>query len=204
MDLERVEILVDSLACACEAALNLYARWSAKQATENRYHNSRSGRRFSSDSVQSAPTSSQAHAPIKCAASTSLEMSSYRIRSTYQIGVTLIGPDFADGDGRPHFPFAGSYMYDKGDIDSDDVSAMPGITFIQPLSHNGAFTSPQRSCFCCECGAKTTYPAAAERALSLFRVHPSAVGFSAGITVSPLRFWESNPAGDSYPEGDAF
>ncbi|KAK4227316.1 hypothetical protein QBC38DRAFT_478159 [Podospora fimiseda] len=100
---ERVEVLVDSLACACEAALNLYAEWAAKQAAENRYHGrpTRTRPNSTSTSISSVRISKFGNAATpmtKCAAITSLEMSSYRIRSTYQIGLTLIGPDFADGD----------------------------------------------------------------------------------------------------------
>ncbi|KAK4182985.1 hypothetical protein QBC35DRAFT_526383 [Podospora australis] len=83
MELARVDALVDSLASAFDTGLELYTTWKQRQETENHYHGHK----------RAASTG-----PTKCAVSTSLDISSYRIRSTYQIGFTLIGPDFAAGD----------------------------------------------------------------------------------------------------------
>lgn len=107
--LERVEVLVDSLAGACETALNLYAWWSARLAAENRYRrqddrDDGNAERDEDDDGWDHDTN-DGNGMIKCAASTSLEISSYRIRSTYQIGLTLIGGDFAEGDGMLPFFF---------------------------------------------------------------------------------------------------
>ncbi|KAK0714375.1 hypothetical protein B0T21DRAFT_426552 [Apiosordaria backusii] len=82
--LSRVDGLVQRLASEFEAGLDFYNTWLQNQQTKNTYHRSRP-----------AATSLR---PIKCAVSTSLDMSSYRIQSTYQIAFTLIGPDFAAGD----------------------------------------------------------------------------------------------------------
>ncbi|KAK0671499.1 hypothetical protein QBC41DRAFT_315453 [Cercophora samala] len=80
VELVRVDGLVERLASALEAGLDFYNTWLQSQQASNGYRTPARAR------------------PIKCAVSTSLDMSSYRIQSTYQIGFTLIGPDFAAGD----------------------------------------------------------------------------------------------------------
>ncbi|KAK4177764.1 hypothetical protein QBC36DRAFT_289185 [Triangularia setosa] len=85
-ELAGVDGLVERLASAFEVGLDFYNTWLQRQQAQNTYHRTTSHR---------SPARAR---PIKCAVSTSLDMSSYRIQSTYQIAFTLIGPDFAAGD----------------------------------------------------------------------------------------------------------
>lgn len=97
VELARVDGLVERLASALEAGLDFYNTWLQRQQASNSYHTSTSTHRFH-------PAAARVR-PIKCAVGTSLDMSSYRIQSTYQIGFTLIGPEFAAGDGPWLFLF---------------------------------------------------------------------------------------------------
>ncbi|KAK4641809.1 hypothetical protein QC761_504107 [Podospora bellae-mahoneyi] len=92
VELARVGGLVERLASAFEAGLDFYNTWLQRQQASNSHHTSTSTHRFH-------PAAARVR-PIKCAVDTSLDMSSYRIQSTYQIGFTLIGPEFAAGDDR--------------------------------------------------------------------------------------------------------
>jgi hypothetical protein len=85
MDGSRVASLVDGLASAYEAGLDFYTKWKQKQERENHYHR---------------PARKSSAALSKCALSTSLDISSHRIKATYQVGFALIGPEFAVGDGK--------------------------------------------------------------------------------------------------------
>lgn len=83
MDRTRVDSLVDGLASAFEAGLDFYAKWKKKQERVNHYRK------------QDSKSSTTA---TKCALSTSLDISSHRIKATYQVGFALIGPEFSSGD----------------------------------------------------------------------------------------------------------
>ncbi|KAH8906162.1 hypothetical protein BR93DRAFT_732215 [Coniochaeta sp. PMI_546] len=83
MDGNRVDSLVDGLTSTFEAGLHFYTKWKQRQERENHYQ--RSPRKVSP-------------AVSKCTLSTSLDVSSHRIKSTYQVGFALIGPEFAIGD----------------------------------------------------------------------------------------------------------
>jgi len=85
MELDRVDILVNGLTSAYESGLDFYLRWKRQLESQNHY------RRHQGTSSTAA----------KDAVSTSLDMSSHRIRATYQVGFALIGPDFSAGDGIP-------------------------------------------------------------------------------------------------------
>jgi len=82
MDLARVDALVNNLASLFESGLDFYTKWKKKLERQ----------------------------PRKDAVSTSLDMSSHRIKATYQVGFAMIGPDFSAGDGlfitvlRPPLP----------------------------------------------------------------------------------------------------
>ncbi|KAK0712856.1 hypothetical protein B0T26DRAFT_650815 [Lasiosphaeria miniovina] len=84
MELARVDALVDGLAEAFEAGLDFYMRWKKRVDSQNHYRR---------------PEKASPAATSKCAVSTSLDMSSHRIRATYQVGFALIGPEFSAGDG---------------------------------------------------------------------------------------------------------
>jgi hypothetical protein len=71
MELARVDALVNNLASLFEAGLDFYTKWKKKLERQ----------------------------PRKDAVSTSLDMSSHRIKATYQVGFAMIGPDFSAGDG---------------------------------------------------------------------------------------------------------
>jgi hypothetical protein len=86
MELERVDALVNSLASVYESGLDFYLRWKRQLESQNHY------RRHEGSSPAAA---------TQDAVSTSLDMSSHRIRATYQVGLALIGPDFSAGDGTP-------------------------------------------------------------------------------------------------------
>jgi len=91
MELARVDALVNGLADAFESGLDFYTKWKKKLEAQNHYRRHEGG----------ASTTAS-----KDAISTSLDMSSHRIRSTYQVGFALIGPDFSAGDGLfPRTPF---------------------------------------------------------------------------------------------------
>ncbi|KAK5657452.1 hypothetical protein OQA88_3024 [Cercophora sp. LCS_1] len=81
--LARVDVLVNDLASAFESGLEFYTRWKQKLEAQNHY------RRHRDTSSPSA---------AKDAVSTSLDLSSHRIRATYQVGFALIGPQFSTGD----------------------------------------------------------------------------------------------------------
>lgn len=83
MDGNRVASLVDGLTSTFEAGLEYYTRWKQKQELENHYHR---------PPPKVSPTAS------KCTVSASLDISSHRIKATYQVGFALIGPEFAVGD----------------------------------------------------------------------------------------------------------
>ncbi|KAK3346591.1 hypothetical protein B0T25DRAFT_461829 [Lasiosphaeria hispida] len=83
MELARVDALVDGLASAFESGLDFYTKWKKQLETQNHY-------RRHDKSV--SPSAS------KCAVSTSLDISSHRIKATYQVGFALIGPSYAVGD----------------------------------------------------------------------------------------------------------
>ncbi|KAK3313126.1 hypothetical protein B0H66DRAFT_485346 [Apodospora peruviana] len=83
MELARVDQLVDDLTSSFEAGLEFYVKWKKKLESRNHY------RRH--DKTSSATTS-------KCAVSTSLDISSHRIRATYQVGSAILGSDFTVGD----------------------------------------------------------------------------------------------------------
>jgi hypothetical protein len=83
MDTGRVDRLVDDLTSAFEAALGFYSEWKQKQERNNHYYR------------KAATTSAK---ESKCTLSTSLDISSHRIKATYQVGFALIGPEFARGD----------------------------------------------------------------------------------------------------------
>ncbi|OIW26043.1 hypothetical protein CONLIGDRAFT_717683 [Coniochaeta ligniaria NRRL 30616] len=83
MDGNRVSSLVDGLTSTFEAGLAFYTKWKQKQERENHYQ--RSPRKVSP-------------ADSKCALGTSLDLSTHRIKTTYQVGFALIGPEFAVGD----------------------------------------------------------------------------------------------------------
>ncbi|KAK3376894.1 hypothetical protein B0T24DRAFT_232256 [Lasiosphaeria ovina] len=83
MELARVDALVDGLAEAFEAGLDFYMRWKKRVDNQNHYRR---------------PEKASPAATSKCAVSTSLDMSSHRIRATYQVGFALIGPEFSAGD----------------------------------------------------------------------------------------------------------
>lgn len=84
MELARVDALVNGLADAFESGLDFYTKWKKKLEIQNHYRRTQGG---------SSPAAS------KDAVSTSLDMSSHRIRATYQVGFALIGPEFSAGDG---------------------------------------------------------------------------------------------------------
>ncbi|KAJ9129434.1 hypothetical protein NKR19_g10375, partial [Coniochaeta hoffmannii] len=83
MDGNRVASLVDGLTSTYEAAFNFYIRWKQKQEQENHYKR---------HPGKISP------AVGKCSLSASLDMSSHRIESTYQVGFAIIGPEFSVGD----------------------------------------------------------------------------------------------------------
>ncbi len=85
MDGNRVASLVDGLTSTYEAAFNFYIRWKQKQEQENHYKR---------HPGKISP------AVGKCSLSASLDMSSHRIESTYQVGFAIIGPEFSVGDGK--------------------------------------------------------------------------------------------------------
>ncbi len=92
MELARVDALVNGLASAFESGLDFYTKWKRKLERQNHY------RRHDKSSSATAN---------KCAVSTSLDVSSHRIKATYQVGFALIGSDFAAGDGsspRHYYP----------------------------------------------------------------------------------------------------
>ncbi|KAK1830113.1 hypothetical protein QBC39DRAFT_309595 [Podospora conica] len=70
MELARVDTLVNNLASLFESGLDFYTKWKKKLERQ----------------------------PRKDAVSTSLDMSSHRIKATYQVGFAMIGPDFSAGD----------------------------------------------------------------------------------------------------------
>lgn len=71
MELARVDALVTNIAALFESGLDFYTKWKKKLERQ----------------------------PRKDAVSTSLDMSSHRIKATYQVGFAMIGPDFSAGDG---------------------------------------------------------------------------------------------------------
>lgn len=77
--------LVDDLTAAFEAALGFYSEWKQKQKQERNNHY------YRKETTTPAKES-------KCTLSTSLDISSHRIKATYQVGFALIGPEFARGD----------------------------------------------------------------------------------------------------------
>ncbi|KAK4445527.1 hypothetical protein QBC34DRAFT_162832 [Podospora aff. communis PSN243] len=83
MELARVDALVNGLADAFESGLDFYTKWKKRLEHQNHYRRTEGG---------SSPAAS------KDAVSTSLDMSSHRIRATYQVGFALIGPQFSAGD----------------------------------------------------------------------------------------------------------
>ena len=83
MDCTRVDILVKRLVSAAEAGSDLCTKWNERQLAKNSYQRPRPA----------------VAATIKLAASTSFEISSHRIRTTYQVAFALIGLDFSSGDG---------------------------------------------------------------------------------------------------------
>lgn len=85
MDASRVDRLVDGLVSAFEAGLDFYTKWKQKQERVNHYQKHE---RTSSATLR------------KCAVSTSLDISSHRIKATYQVGFALVGPEFSYGDGK--------------------------------------------------------------------------------------------------------
>ncbi|KAH8899162.1 hypothetical protein GQ53DRAFT_836245 [Thozetella sp. PMI_491] len=82
MDHPTLDVLVRSLGAAFEAGLDSLARWDTRQHAGNHYH----GR------PASAP------ATVKCALSASYDVSSHRIRATYQVAFAIIGLEFAVGN----------------------------------------------------------------------------------------------------------
>ena len=89
MDPNRVVSLVDGLTSTFEAGLAFYTKWKAKQERENNYQ-------------RSPPKKSTAVS--KCSLITSLDISSHRVKATYQVGFALIGPEFATGDSKLSSP----------------------------------------------------------------------------------------------------
>lgn len=83
MELARVSQLVEELASSFEEGLEFYVKWKKKLESRNHYRRNE----------KVASTAS------KCAVSTSLDVSSHRIRASYQIGSAIIGPEFSSGDG---------------------------------------------------------------------------------------------------------
>lgn len=83
MELARVDALVKGLAEAYESGLEFYIKWKKKLEDQNHYRRTEGG---------------ASSAASKDAIGTSLDMSSQRIRATYQVGFALIGPDFSAGD----------------------------------------------------------------------------------------------------------
>jgi hypothetical protein len=84
-ELARVNVLVEGLASAFEAGLDFYTKWKQRLESQNHY---RRHVKKTSSVVDS-----------KCALSTSFDISSHRIRATYQVGFAMIGCDFSAGDG---------------------------------------------------------------------------------------------------------
>jgi hypothetical protein len=85
MDGDRVGSLIESLTSTYEAAFNFYTKWKQKQEDDNHYYRGADKR---------SPVVS------KCGLGTSLDLSSYRIKSTYQVGFAIIGPEFFVGDSK--------------------------------------------------------------------------------------------------------
>ncbi|KAK1752955.1 hypothetical protein QBC47DRAFT_387433 [Echria macrotheca] len=83
MELARVDALVRDVASAFELGLDFYTKFKQKLESQNHY-------RRHKDTTPAAAS--------KDALSTSLDLSSHRIRATYQVGFALIGPDFSAGD----------------------------------------------------------------------------------------------------------
>ncbi|KAM7221977.1 hypothetical protein V8F06_002728 [Rhypophila decipiens] len=86
MELATVSQLVENLASAFEEGLDFYVKWKKKLESRNHYRRN--------ERVKAASTSTT----NKCAVSTSLDVSGYRIRSSYQIASAIIGPEFSSGD----------------------------------------------------------------------------------------------------------
>ncbi|KAM7207913.1 hypothetical protein V8F20_001707 [Naviculisporaceae sp. PSN 640] len=84
MELARVSQLVEDLTSSFEEGLEFYVKWKRKLESRNHYRRN--------DKAASTLT------PSKCAVSTSLDVSSHRIRASYQIGSAIIGPEFSSGD----------------------------------------------------------------------------------------------------------
>ena len=80
MELARVDALVNNLASLFESGLEFYTQWKKKLERQ----------------------------PRKDAVSTSLDMSSHRIKAAYQIGFAMIGTEFSAGDGW--FPSVSPYL----------------------------------------------------------------------------------------------
>ncbi|KAK3689893.1 hypothetical protein B0T22DRAFT_528658 [Podospora appendiculata] len=76
--------LVNGLTSAFEAGLDFYMKWKQKLESQNHYQ----GRKEKASSATAS----------KCAVSTSLEISSHRIRAAYQVGFAIIGAEFSSGD----------------------------------------------------------------------------------------------------------
>ncbi|KAM7190079.1 hypothetical protein V8F33_009666 [Rhypophila sp. PSN 637] len=84
MELATVSQLVENLASAFEEGLDFYVKWKKKLESRNHYRRN--------EKAASTSTTN------KCAVSTSLDVSGYRIRSSYQIASAIIGPEFSSGD----------------------------------------------------------------------------------------------------------
>ena len=76
---------VNVLLPAFETGLQLYTRWKKRNGRENHYHKQARG--------------SQA-AASNCALSTSLRISASKIKETYDVGFSILGPEFSTGDSK--------------------------------------------------------------------------------------------------------
>lgn len=110
-----MDALVNSLASAYESGLDFYLRWKRQLETQNHY------RRHQGTSSTAA----------KDAVSTSLDMSSHRIRATYQVGFALIGPDFSAGDGS-------SFLLHTRGSRADVTRGMSPVAYDMPCPAPGA------------------------------------------------------------------
>ncbi|KAK4195268.1 hypothetical protein QBC40DRAFT_289364 [Triangularia verruculosa] len=123
--LARVDGLVERLASAFDAGLEFYQIWLQKQQAENSYHHH----------LQHTRSLAAQHRarPIKCAVSTSLELSGYRIQSTYQIAFTLIGPGFAAGDDQTRQALTTNLLVLESKIQSLCQTIIHSLHYEQPL-----------------------------------------------------------------------
>lgn len=87
MDTTTLAERVDALVSAFKNTLDLYAEWKRKKARQNHY--------------RKQPVAAGAGATVsRCALSASLAMSAARVRETFDVGLNIIGPEFANGDGE--------------------------------------------------------------------------------------------------------